>query len=245
MGGCFCTEQKLIISNYGKKNSIIEKFQNQTEKDEYKNKQTIQTNKTIDKTIMSKKKTITSFDIKLKKSISLKGTSDINIILIGEKQTGKSCFIIKLVENRFENLYIPTVFIEKYSKQFIYKNKLFTLHFNVTPGVEEYKKDYSILYLNANFILLFCDISKNDSLERAKNYIKKELKNQLLLYSNNSSNIFFIANKIDIYPEQDNKFILDYCKKHLINFFEISVKTNIGINQVILKILELFYQIST
>ena len=197
------------------------------------------------KQLCQKKKTITSFDIKLKKSISLKGTSDINIILIGEKQTGKSCFIIKLVENRFENLYIPTVFIEKYSKQFIYKNKLFTLHFNVTPGVEEYKKDYSILYLNANFILLFCDISKNDSLERAKNYIKKELKNQLLLYSNNSSNIFFIANKIDIYPEQDNKFILDYCKKHLINFFEISVKTNIGINQVILKILELFYQIST
>ena len=52
MGGCFCTEQKLIISNYGKKNSIIGEFQNQTEKDEYKNKQTIQTNKTIDKTIM-------------------------------------------------------------------------------------------------------------------------------------------------------------------------------------------------
>ena len=49
MGGCFCTEQKLIISNYGKKNSIIGEFQNQTEKDEYKNKQTIQTNKTIDK----------------------------------------------------------------------------------------------------------------------------------------------------------------------------------------------------
>ena len=179
-------EQKIIYSNLINKSEKLVKINKNENSDKYKNKQILKKNHTLDKKYKNKenkeknssikpiKKRSSSLNLQLKKSLILKGKNIINIVLIGEKQTGKSCFIIKLVENRFENLYIPTVFIEKYSKQFIYKNKLFTLHFNVTPGVEEYKKDYSILYLNANFILLFCDISKNDSLERAKNYIKKE-----------------------------------------------------------------------
>lgn len=186
-----------------------------------------------------------SFDINFKKSMSLKGKNEIDIVLIGEKQTGKSAFIIKLVENKFENLYIPTVFIERYSKELTYNFKKYTLNFEVTPGVEEYKEDYSELYSKSNFVLLFYEVGKQDSLKRAKNYVKKELKNQILLYSNNTSNIYFIGNKIDLYPEQNNSDIMKYCEKHQINFFEISVKTNAGINSLMSKIIESFDQVAS
>lgn len=235
----------------------LEKFNengNENKIKKYNNKQSLQTNHTLEKKIEKKnqkqnKKPIinqsTDYEIKLKESSSLKGKNEMNIVLIGEKQTGKSSFIIKLIENRFENLYIPTVFIERSSKKILYNNKTYILNFEVTPGVEEYKEDYTELYSKAHFILLFYEVGRNDSLKRAKNFIKKELKNQMVMYSNNSSSIYFIGNKIDIYPNQSNLDVKKYCDKHKINFFEISVKTNSGINILMNTIIETFHQFTS
>ena len=52
----------------------------------------------------------------------LKGKKEINIVIIGEKQSGKSCFAIYISELRFESIYIPTVYIEKVSKILTYNN---------------------------------------------------------------------------------------------------------------------------
>ena len=274
MGGCICIENKLIANNIKIKNEFSThkiRYSHKTEKldtineketdyDKYKNKQTLITNNTLEKkgknkekkenkekTILIKplKKSSSSLNLKLNQSLILKGKNVINIVLIGEKQTGKSCFLIKLIENRFENLYIPTIFIEKNSKEYFYNNKLYILNFNVTPGVEEYKNDYEELYSESNFILLFLDIGRNDILERAKKYVKKELKNHLFLYSNNCSNIFFIGNKIDLYSDKCNNDIKLFCEKKKINYFEISVKTNVGINLLIRKIIQTFNQLSS
>ncbi len=238
------------------KPNLINKLENENENKtiKYKNKQSLQTNETLEKKPEKTKEqpkpkpisTKTSeYDIRYKQSLSLIGKNEMNIVLIGEKQTGKSSFIIKLIENRFENLYIPTVFIERSSKKIIYDNKTYILNFEVTPGDEEYKEDYSELYFKAHFILLFYEVGRKDSLKRAKNYAKKELKNKMVMYSNNSSSIYFIGNKIDIYPNHSSLDIKKYCDKHKINFFEISVKTNSGINALMNKIIESFHQFTS
>ena len=238
------------------KPNLINKFENENENKtiKYKNKQSLQTNETLEKKPEKTKEqpkpkpisTKTSeYDIRYKQSLSLIGKNEMNIVLIGEKQTGKSSFIIKLIENRFENLYIPTVFIERSSKKIIYDDKTYILNFEVTPGDEEYKEDYSELYFKAHFILLFYEVGRKDSLKRAKNYAKKELKNKMVMYSNNSSSIYFIGNKIDIYPNYSSLDIKKYCDKHKINFFEISVKTNSGINALMNKIIESFHQFTS
>ena len=247
-------EQKIIYSNLIKKS---EKIINEKENfDKCKNKQTLKTNHTLEKKdknieksnskkINPIKKSSSSLDLQLKKSLKLKGKNIINIILIGEKQTGKSCFLIKLMENRFEKLYIPTIFIEKNSKEYFYNNNLYLLNFYVTPGIEEYKNDYKELYSESNFILLFFEIGRNDNLERAKKYAKKELKNHMFIYSNNCSNIFFIGNKIDLYSDKNNNDIKLFCDKHKINFFQISVKTNVGINLLLRKIIQTYTQLTS
>ena len=102
-----------------------------------------------------------------------KVNKEINIVLIGEKQSGKSSFIIQIAEKRFENIYIPTVFIENISKILTYNNKKYILNFNVTPGVQEYKEDYSKLYSQANFIFVFYDISVQGSFTKTKILLKK------------------------------------------------------------------------
>ena len=187
-----------------------------------------------------------NFEIIYQSSSILKGKREINIVLIGEKQSGKSSFVIKLAENRFENLYIPTVFIETISKVMTYNNKRYVLNFDVTPGEQEYQQDYSTLYAKSNFIFLFYDVTNLGSFLRAKKFIKKELKNKVVMYSHNFSNIFIIGNKIDSTPFiESSTQIRSYCEKHQLEFFEISVKTNAGIGYMMNKLLAIFDSISS
>ncbi len=187
-----------------------------------------------------------NFEIIYQSSSILKGKTEINIVLIGEKQSGKSSFVIKLAENRFENLYIPTVFIETISKVMTYNNKRYVLNFDVTPGEQEYQQDYSTLYAKSNFIFLFYDVTNLGSFLRAKKFIKKELKNKVVMYSHNFSNIFIIGNKIDSTPFiESSTQIRSYCEKHQLEFFEISVKTNAGIGYMMNKLLAIFDSISS
>ena len=41
-----------------------------------------------------------------------KNKKEINLVILGEKNIGKSCFVIKFVENIFEKIYIPTIVLE-------------------------------------------------------------------------------------------------------------------------------------
>ena len=187
-----------------------------------------------------------NFEIINKSSSLLKDIREINIVLIGEKQSGKSSFVIKITENRFENLYIPTVYIETISKVMTYNNKRYVLNFDVTPGEQEYQQDYSSLYGKSHFIFLFYDVTNLGSFNRAKKFVKKELKNQVIIYSHKFSNIFIIGNKIDSTPFiESSTQIRSYCEKHQLEFFEISVKTNAGIGYMMNKLLAIFDNISS
>ena len=181
-----------------------------------------------------------------KNNIEEKVNKEINIVLIGEKQSGKSSFIIQIAEKRFENIYIPTVFIENISKILTYNNKKYILNFNVTPGVQEYKEDYSKLYSQANFIFVFYDISVQGSFTKTKNFVKKELKNKIVMYNNNYSNIFIVANKIDKSSfHNQNIDARKYWENMNLQYFEISVKNNIGVGYMINKLLAIYEQISS
>ena len=181
-----------------------------------------------------------------KNNIEEKVNKEINIVLIGEKQSGKSSFIIQIAEKRFENIYIPTVFIENISKILTYNNKKYILNFNVTPGVQEYKEDYSKLYSQANFIFVFYDISVQGSFTKTKNFVKKELKNKIVMYNKDYSNIFIVANKIDKSSfHNQNIDARKYWENMNLQYFEISVKNNIGVGYMINKLLAIYEQISS
>ena len=55
-------------------------------------------------------------------------TNDISIIILGGKGVGKSSFVIKLTKNYFEKLYIPTLRVENFQKNFLIKVNHTNLH---------------------------------------------------------------------------------------------------------------------
>jgi small GTP-binding protein len=183
----------------------------------------------------------------LKKEIvkKKKNKNEINIVFLGDTNTGKSCFVIKFVENIFEKIYIPTLGSEIKKKIVSYNTHKYQLNFIVTSG-NDYKDDYTDFYNNADFFLVFYDITIQKSFDNVKEIIQKEILPYLYIYKDGVSNIILIGNKIDIENERKVKIedVENYCKENKFIFFEISIKTNKNINQMMNTLLKSFDQIS-
>ena len=174
-----------------------------------------------------------------------KNKNEINIVFIGDTNTGKSCFVIKFVENVFEKLYIPTLGSEIKKKIVSYNTHKYQLNFIVTSG-NDYKDDYTEYYNNADFFLVFYDITNKKSFDCIKNSIQKEIMPFFFAYKDGTSNIILVGNKIDLENERNVKIeeVEKYCKEKKFIFYEISIKTNKNINIMMNTLLKSFDQIS-
>ena len=176
---------------------------------------------------------------------AFKGSKELNITLIGNEETGKSAFMIKVTNNLFEKVYVPTIEQECSSKKFTYNNEEFTINFFVTSGNKQYQGDYSKIFTESAFILVFYDTSVEGSFDEAKNKLRNELKDYSYKYFDKFSNFIFVGNKIDIFPKRENnEAIRKYCEKKNFDNFEISVKTGKGIKELMDSLYEKFYQLT-
>ena len=176
---------------------------------------------------------------------AFKGSKELNITLIGNEETGKSAFMIKVTNNLFEKVYVPTIEQECSSKKFTYNNEEFTINFFVTSGNKQYQGDYSKIFTESAFILVFYDTSVEGSFDEAKNKLRNELKDYSYKYFDKFSNFIFVGNKIDIFPKRENiEQIKKYCEKKNFDNFEISVKTGKGIKELMDSLYEKFYQLT-
>ena len=174
-----------------------------------------------------------------------KNKNEINIVFIGDTNTGKSCFVIKFVENVFEKLYIPTLGSEIKKKIVSYNTHKYQLNFFVTSG-NDYKDDYTEYYNNADFFLVFYDITNKKSFDCIKNIIQNEIMPFFFFFFFGTSNIILVGNKIDLENERNVKIeeVEKYCKEKKFIFYEISIKTNKNINIMMNTLLKSFDQIS-
>ena len=159
----------------------------------------------------------------------------INIIIFGDAGVGKSAFTIKLIENRFERIYVPTLGKEIMSKMFVNGSHHYYITFYVTTGDQNYKEDYSFLLSQSDFIFLFYDTSSKNGFEKAKTTLYEEVSHHIKKYNHSCSNVIFVGNKTDIHPRKVSKEeVDDFCKGQF-NFdnFDISVKDNSGIKELI------------
>ena len=174
-----------------------------------------------------------------------KNKKDINIIFLGDKNIGKSCFVIKFVENMFEKIYVPTIGLEIKKKVVSYNTHQYQLNFIVTSG-NDYKEEYENYYIDADFFLAFYDITNEKSFEILKTLIQNEIYKFYFEYTDGTPNILLVGNKIDLESEREVKKeeVEKYCKENKLSNFDISIKSNKNINLMMNIILKAFDQIS-
>ena len=176
----------------------------------------------------------------------MKGRNNINIVIIGSNEVGKSSFCIRFVENKFEDFYIPSIGIENYTKLIAYNIRSYKLFFSVIWGGIVIQKQDNLLS-EADFFFLIYDITKIRSFNQINIYLK-QLKKYLFLYDKEgkSPNFCLIGNKCDLEGERRvglevvNKCIDKYKIKH----FDISVKTANNMNNLIQFFVNIFDKIA-
>ena len=156
----------------------------------------------------------------------IKSKDEKTILIYGPPESGKTSFIIRYFENKFDSCYIPS-FSDEITKKSCFLNygKKFNLEIIVSNNLNKIQ--------NADCYFIFFDISSKNSFEEAK----KIIINYII---NNNKKIFLIGNKKDLKNVVSEKNINDLCKKYNLEYFLISVKDNIGISAMMKKFGEIF-----
>ena len=176
---------------------------------------------------MKQKDSQTSTDIDLRENVVKEKNEEFNkkkktkqifektILIYGAQESGKTSFIIRYIENKFDSCYIPS-FQDEITKKNCYLNygKKFDLEFIVSNNTN--------IIQEADCYFIFYDLSSNNSFQQAKKLIRQIMKlNQT---------VFLIGNKKDLKNVVKENNINDLCKKYKVESFLISVKDNIGIS---------------
>ncbi len=158
-------------------------------------------------------------------NINEKSKDEKTILIYGPPESGKTSFIIRYFENKFDSCYIPS-FSDEITKRrcFLNYGKKFNLEIIVSNNLNQIQ--------NADCYFIFFDISSKNSFEESKKII-----NNIINYN---KVIFLIGNKKDLKNVVLEKNIQDLCKKYHLEYFLISVKDNIGISAMMKKFGEIF-----
>jgi small GTP-binding protein len=167
---------------------------------------------------------------------------EINIVVMGESNTGKSSFVIRYVSGKFEPYHVVSVCNEYYQKKGVnYNGKKYDFNFTVSAGKSEYKEDILKTCQDVDFFLLFYDITSKQSFDSLKS-VYNDIKGYMFNYKDSNSNVILVGNKNDLHKEKSVH--VEDVKKFLQNdkicVLEISVKNNTNITKVFNQILENF-----
>ena len=151
------------------------------------------------------------------------------ILLLGDSTVGKTCFLLRYVDDSFLDLHMATIGLDYRLKTLILEEqKIVKIQLWDTAGQDKFRAITRNYYKGASGIILIFDVTNIKSYENIKKWIN-EIKDEI----SEKVSIVLIGNKIDnvqerkISKEQGEKLASEIGVK----FFETSAKTGEGINE--------------
>ena len=162
------------------------------------------------------------------------------ILLLGDSTVGKTCFLLRFMEDSFIDLHMATIGLDyKLKTMILEEQKIVKVQIWDTAGQDKFRAITRNYYKGASGIILIFDVTNIKSFENIKKWIN-EIKEEI---SENVS-IVLIGNKIDnvkqrkITKEQGEKIANEIGTK----FFETSAKTGEGINESVFYLVKIIYE---
>ena len=100
------------------------------------------------------------------------------VILVGESGVGKTCIIVRFINNEFYDGAPSTTGANYASQTLEFKEYKKTLQYDIwdTAGQEQYRGLAKIFYKNASLAILVYDITNRNSFEQVKKYWYEQIK---------------------------------------------------------------------
>ena len=165
------------------------------------------------------------------KKTEKKVKSIFQLLILGDCEVGKTCFIKKILNNEYNEEYNKTISFEFNWNNFEIENEIYTLQIWDITGKENFNLISENFYKKCKCAFFIY------SIDNKKSFLNiKERLNAFRNYSSQNTIIFLIGNKND----RSSKREIDYSEgnkfkneNNLDYFFEISCKNNDGIEHII------------
>ena len=162
------------------------------------------------------------------------------ILLLGDSSVGKTCFLMRYVDNTFQEIHMSTIGLDyKLKTVQLEDGKMVKIQIWDTAGQDRFRSITKNYYKGAHGIVLIYDVTNKKSFENVSNWI-----NQIREEVSDKVTIVLVGNKIDeeekrvVTTEQGKKMADDF----KLMFFECSAKTGVNIdstfNELVKKTLE-------
>ena len=151
------------------------------------------------------------------------------ILLLGDSEVGKSCFLMRYSENVFIENYITTIGLDyKLKTVKLDTGKTIKVQLWDTAGQDKYRTIAKNYYKGSHGILLLYDITKQSSFDNIREWVR-DIKEEV----NEKAILFLIGNKIDM---EDQRKIpkekgVELAEEFKIPFFEASAKSGENVDE--------------
>ncbi|XP_042357244.1 ras-related protein Rab-32 [Plectropomus leopardus] len=167
-------------------------------------------------------------------SVSLYTETLFKVLVIGDVEVGKTSFILRYVNKRFNEGYKTTIGVDFALKTIEWDPKtVVRLQLWDIAGQERFKKMSRVYYKGAMGAVVVFDITNSSTLEAASAW-KQDLDNKVCLDGGHPVPAVLLANKCDLTGwDRDLLSSLDsFCKDNrFTGWFETSAKDNINIDE--------------
>ena len=166
------------------------------------------------------------------------------ILVLGDSMVGKSAFILRFCENKFEEDSLSTIGLDTKTKFITRQNQKIQLQIWDTAGQERFRSIAKSCYKGAHGILLVYDITNLDTFKHIKNWIG-DIKNKINKPMDQIA-LYVIGNKCDL-PEEKRK-VDDEDKAKLkaefgLDIMEVSAKIDKNINESMIALIDKMLQL--
>ena len=152
------------------------------------------------------------------------------ILLLGDSEVGKSCFLMRYADNVFVDNYITTIGLD-YKLKYIQldSGEIIKVQLWDTAGQDRYRTIAKNYYKGSHGILLLYDVTKTNSFENIREWIR-DIREEVY----EKAIIFLIGNKID--KKEDRKIQTEQgaklAEEFNLPFFEASAKSGENVDEI-------------
>ena len=152
------------------------------------------------------------------------------ILLLGDSDVGKSCFLMRYADNVFVDNHMTTIGLD-YKLKYIQldSGEIIQVQLWDTAGHERYRTISKNYYKGSHGILLLYDVTKTNSFENIREWIR-DIREEVY----EKAIIFLIGNKID--KKEDRKIQTEQgaklAEEFNLPFFEASAKSGENVDEI-------------
>ena len=159
----------------------------------------------------------------------------LRLLIVGDSTVGKTNFIMRFINDKFNESYMTTSGIDLKTKDIEIKNKNIRIQIWDTAGQEKYRAITRNLFLKVLGVLIIYDITNEKSYNNLKTWV------QLIREDCGSHmQIIIVGNKCDLDSERkiNQEEVLKYARKEKIEYIETSCKTGENVQKAVKTICE-------